>query len=177
MFVFVQFAFACCAYSVWALSQVGTFCWYVKPNQVSLFIYSFKLNSSFFIYTDVIIEELEDLPQPSRPAQNGADLPELLARQLDGEFANASLSTIWALGGSLVDGSDVGEWVALGVSAPLAASRPLVPRLSSVASVAGPSANSTAARRPLSRGGSPDPTPTPEPPSPVVPSVGKSFFC
>ena len=45
-----------------------------------------------------------------------------------------------------------------------------------MASAAGPSAISTSARRPLSRGGSSDPTPTPEPRSPVVPLAGRFFL-
>ena len=105
------------------------------------------------------------------------DLPEPLARQLDGEFANVATSTICALGGSLIDGSDVGDWGTLGLHAPRAASSPQAPRSSSLASVAGQSASSASARFPLSRGGLPDPTPTPEPRSPVVSPTGESFFC
>jgi len=62
----------------------------------------------FSISTDVILDEVVGWPSPSQPAQNGTNLPEPLACQLNSEFANAFMSTVCALDGSLADGSDVG---------------------------------------------------------------------
>ena len=122
------------------------------------------------------IEEIVGWSSTSRPAQGGADLPEPLARQLNEESASASTSTVFALGGSLIDGSDVGDWGALGLHAPRAASSPRAQRSSSFASAASQSADSASVRFPQSRGGLPDLTLTPEPRSPVVPFVGKFFL-
>lgn len=105
-----------------------------------------------------------------------ADPPEPPACLPSEESADASASTFCALGGSLVEGSDVGEWGALDLHDPCAASSPRAQRSSSFASAAGQSAGSASLRLPQSRGGLADPTRTPEPRSPVVPSVGRFFL-
>ena len=73
-----------------------------KPNVFCLWIY---LNPIllFSFFADVHIEEVVGWPSPSRSAQNGTELPEPLVRQLDGEFANVSTSTVCALGGSYIE--------------------------------------------------------------------------